>query len=104
MQNRVTVTIAGQTYTLLAAENQSYVEDVAAYVDSKVSETLQGGKTALLDAVILAAMNLADEHFKDEENAENLRRQLKDALDDASRIKLELSEAKRTIFKLQNRK
>lgn len=104
MQNRVTVTIAGQTYTLLAAEDQSYVEDVAAYVDAKVSETHQGGKTALLDAVILAAMNLADEHFRDEENAENLRRQLKEALDDASRIKLELSEAKRTIFKLQNRK
>ena len=60
--------------------------------------------TALLDAAILTAMNLADEHFKDLETAENLRRQLKDYLDESARLKLELSEAKREIFKLQNKK
>jgi cell division protein ZapA len=38
------------------------------------------------------------------EAAENLRRQLKEYLDESARIKLELSEAKRQIFKLQNKK
>ncbi len=104
MQNRVTVTIAGQRFTLLTMEDQEYVEKVAAYVDGKISESLNDGKTAMLDAVILAAINLADDHFKDLETAENLRRQVKDYLDESAGLKLELSEAKREIFKLKNKK
>lgn len=104
MQNRVTVTIAGQHFTLLTMEDQEYVEKVSAYVDGKICETLNGGKTALLDAVILAAINLADDHFKNLETAENLRSQVKDCLEQSASLKLELSEAKREIFKLQNKK
>ena len=36
--------------------------------------------------------------------AENLRRQIKDNLEEVNQLKMELSEAKREIFKLQNRK
>ena len=36
--------------------------------------------------------------------AENLRRQIKDNLEEVNQLKMELSEAKREIFKLQNHK
>ena len=36
MQNRVTINIRGQQYTLLASEDESYVKQCAAYVDSAV--------------------------------------------------------------------
>ena len=36
--------------------------------------------------------------------AEKLRRQIKDNLEEVNQLKMELSEAKREIFKLQNRK
>ena len=36
MKNRVTVTIGGQPYSLLAAEEDGYVQKVAAYVDEKL--------------------------------------------------------------------
>ena len=49
-------------------------------------------------------MNIADQFFKEQEASENLRRQVKEGLEEASRLKAELSEAKREIFKLQNRK
>ena len=35
---------------------------------------------------------------------ENLRRQVKECVDEATKLKLELSEAKREIFKLQTKK
>ena len=38
MKNRVTVTIAGQEYTLVGTEEASYTEKVAAHVDAKVEE------------------------------------------------------------------
>ena len=77
MKNRVTVTIAGQEYTLVGTEEASYTEKVAAHVDAKVEEVLSGAHVSLVDGAILAAVNIADEYFKEVEAAENLRRQLK---------------------------
>ena len=53
---------------------------------------------------VLTAVNIADEYFKEVEASENLRRQLKEYLEEATKLKMELSEAKREIFKLQNQK
>lgn len=103
MQNRIKVTIAEQEYTFLATEEQDYMEQVAAYVDAKICETIQmGSKMSLLDGAVLTAMNLADDHFKDMAAGENLRRQVKEALEEAAKLKMELSEARREIFRLQN--
>ena len=104
MQNRVTIDIRGQQYTLLAAEGEEYVKRVAAYVDSKLGETAKAGKMARVDCAVLTALNIADEKFKEQEASENLRRQIKELLEEASALKLELSECKREIFKLQQRR
>ena len=104
MKNRVTVTIAGQEYTLVASEEAQYMQKVAAQVAAQVRQVVEGSKVSLADGALLAAVNIADEYFKEVEAAENLRRQLKEYLEDSARIKLELSEAKREIFKLQNKK
>ena len=104
MQNRVTINIRGQQYTLLAAEGEEYVKQCAAYVDKKMDDTAAAGKMALADCAILTALNLADEKFKEQEASENLRRQIKDLLEEASKLKLELSECKREIFKLQQKR
>lgn len=104
MKNRVTVTIADQDYTLVATEEQSYMEKVAAHVDAELRQVLGATKTSLVDGAILAALNIADHYFKEVEASENLRRQLKEYLEESAKLKMELSEAKREIFKLQNHK
>lgn len=104
MRNRITVTIAGQEYTLVAMEDESYVRKVAEHVDRKVREVREGEKFSLINSAMLAALNIADEYYKEQETSENLRRQLKEYLEEATRLKMELSEAKREIFKLQNKK
>ena len=104
MKNKITVSIAGQSYTLVAAEDAAYMEKVASHVDAKVQEVLDGGKVSLIDGAVLGALNIADEYFKEVEASENLRRQLKEYLEEATKLKMELSEAKREIFKLQNQK
>ena len=102
MKNKVTVTIAGQEYTLVATEDAAYMEKVAAHVDAKVREVLDGARISTADAAILAALNMADEYFKGQEASEALRGQIKGYLEEASALKLELSKAKQEIFKLQN--
>ena len=103
MKNKITVSIAGQEYTMVAAEGEDYVRRVAAHVDSQMREVLSQGRLSQADGV-LAAMNIADQYFKEQEAAENLRRQIKEYLEEATKLKMELSEAKREIFKLQNHK
>ena len=104
MKNKIPVVIAEREYTLVGAEEEAYVQQVAAHVDAQVREIMESAHVSLADGAVLAAINVADELFKEREAAENLRRQLKEYLEEATKLKLELSEAKREIFKLQNRK
>jgi len=104
MKNRVTVTVGGKPYTLLAAEGDDYVVKVAGYVDTKLKETTKSGKMSAVDAAVLTAMNIADEKFREQAASENLRRQIKELLEESARLKLELSESKRLIFKMQQKK
>ena len=104
MDHRVTVTICGNEYTFLAEEDSAYVEKVAAYVDQRMTDILESTKAGRTDAAVLTAANIADELFKAQEIAENLRSQLKEYLDEASKSKSEISELKREIFKLQNQR
>jgi len=104
MKNKVTVSIAGQEYTMVAAEDEAYVRKVAAHVDGQVREVMAQGRLSLTDVAILSAMNIADQYFREQAASENLRRQIKEGLEESARLKNELSECKREIFKLQNRK
>ena len=104
MKNKLTVSIAGQESTMVAAEGEDYVRRVAAHVDSQMREVLSQGPLSQADGAVLAAMNIADQYFKEQEAADNLRRQIKEYLEEATKLKMELSEAKREIFKLQNHK
>ena len=100
MENRITVSICGTDYTFTAEESPSYMQKVAALVDTKISEILRSGRINRVDAAVLAAANIADELLKEQSACENLRNQLKDYLDEANKAKAEASELRREIFKL----
>ena len=104
MRNKVVVTIGGKDYTMVATEDGDYVRRCAELVDKQLGEVSAGGKLSQADAAVLAAMNVADLLMKEQETSENLRRQVKEILEESNSLKLELSEAKREIFKLGTRK
>ena len=104
MENRVVVSICGEDYTFVAEEAPSYMQRVGNCVSEKMEAILSGTHVGRTDAAVLTAANLADELFKEREASEALRRQLKQYIDDAAQAKNEVSELKRELFKLQNRK
>ncbi len=104
MSNRIAVTIDGREYTIIAAEEAEYVQKVAAHVDSQIKTVIEGSRVSSVDGATLAAMNIADQYFREMQASENLRRQLKEYLEEGAKQKLEISELKREIFKLQNKK
>ncbi len=103
MENRVIINICGEDYTFVAEESASYMQKVGAYVDGKMNEILQDAHVGRTDAAILTAANIADELFKTQAAAEQLRGQLKGYIDEASKAQSEASELKRELFRLQQK-
>jgi len=65
IQHLVPVEIYGQTYNLRGEGDASYITGLAAFVDRKMREVCD--QTATVDSLkvaILAALNIADEHFQ----------------------------------------
>lgn len=103
MENRVVVSICGEDYTFVAEEAPSYMQRVGNCVSEKMEAILSGTHVGRTDAAVLTAANLADELFKEQAAAEQLRRQIKGYLDEAARAQAEVSELKREVFRLQQR-
>ena len=101
MANRITMTICGQEYTLVADENSTYMERVGTAVNEKMTELMENSHVSRSDAAVLTAINLVDELFKAQVTMENLRQQVKTYVDEASAAKNETSDLKRQLFKLQ---
>ena len=73
----VTVTIAGEEYTLRAESTPEYARECAAHVDQTITQILEGG--ALIQthkAAILAALSLTDQLFQAQRDAAALREQI----------------------------
>ena len=103
MANRVVVSICGVEYTFVAEESASYMQKVGSYVSEKMDEVLTSAKVGRTDAAVPTAANIADELFKAQAAAEQLRSQIKGYLDEAGKAQAEASELKREIFRLQQR-
>ena len=91
MANRVVINICGEELTFIAEESSSYMQRVGAYVNDKMAEVLDSSKVGRTDAAVLTAVNIADELFKAQAAAEQLRAQS------------EASELKREVFRLQQK-
>lgn len=103
MANRVVVTICGEEYTFVAEESAAYMQKVGTYVGDKMQEVLVSARVGRTDAAVLTAANIADELFKAQAAAEQLRSQIKGYLDEAGKAQAEVSELKREVFRLQQK-
>lgn len=101
MQNRISVTIAGQKYTVLAEENEEYTRQVAQRADRKIAEAREFTEASALSAAVLAALNLADEATKAERDAKRVRGELGEraAQTDAMRDEILRLERENTALK-----
>jgi cell division protein ZapA len=65
--NLIQIEIFGQVYKVRGEEDQGYIEELARYVDSKMKAIAESsGAIDSLKVAVLAALNIADEFFKQE--------------------------------------
>lgn len=99
MANRVTIYLHNKEYNILAEEDESYIQQCADLVNKELDQCLKGTTLSLAEGAMLASMNIADKYSKEREVSDNLRIQLKQALDENGRLSRELAEKRREAKK-----
>ena len=99
MANRVSIRIHNQTYRILAEEDEAYIQSCAEILDKEMKAAMEGTLLSVSDGAVLAALNITDKLQKEKAVSDNLRSQLKEALDENARLARELTELKRLTKK-----
>ena len=87
-QNVIKVPIMGQEYIVNTTAPEKYINDIAAYVNDKMSEIQNSGieQDSQLRIAVLAAMNITDELFMGKENREKLFKTLEQKTNKVSKL------------------
>lgn len=89
--------IAGEEYRIVSDESAEYMQSLAHELDMKMSAIMKGNHISTTQAAVLAALQFADNATKNSGNADTLRSQLKEYLEDAAQAKSERDFYKREL-------
>lgn len=95
-KNRVKLKIADCEILVASEDSEEYIRQTGERVNEYVRNIMENApnmSTTL--ASIFAALEFCDEATKEKEAADNLRGQIKEALDEAARLRKELEETQR---------
>ena len=102
MSNSVTVKICGEEFKLITENSPEYTQAVGLHVNSEMQKMLSA-RMGRMDAAIMTALNIADDLFKVRLTDEQLRAQIKSALDAEASAKAEVNAYKRENLSLQKK-
>jgi len=102
-KNRVRITIGGAEYVITSDDDEAYMISVGEDVDHAMDDLTRGNpRVSTTMAAVLTALDYCDKYKKESGSTGNLRGQMKDYLEDSSRTRMELDEARREISRLQS--
>ncbi len=64
---KLKVKVFNQELTIRSEDSEEYVREIARYVDAKIYEVQDAGSSPTIKSLIIAAMNIADELYKERE-------------------------------------
>lgn len=100
--NHIKLNICGTDYYLTSPQPEEYFRGLARRMERDINEyTSPRYGLSLSRATVLTALSYLDELEKAEGTVENMRRQLKDYLEDAARAKLEVRENAEELARLK---
>lgn len=104
MQNKVKIEILGSTYTISTNESEEYVKELGVKLNDAIAAVMKNNDAlSVTAALMLVALDYLDSLKKSEENADNIRSQLTEYMNDSGKSLGELSFLKRENEKLRKR-
>ncbi|MEM1485076.1 cell division protein ZapA [Oscillospiraceae bacterium PP1C4] len=94
--NRVRISINGVHYSINTVEPEDYVHGLAQELDEQIKGVIEKSPSVSFnDVMVLCAINYIDAYKRSEENADRMRTQITEYLEDAAKARIELDEVKR---------
>jgi cell division protein ZapA (FtsZ GTPase activity inhibitor) len=101
-KNRINLNICGCECVISSEDSEGYMRSVGEEVQKTIETILdRNERISVTMAAITAALSYCDDAHKATDTAENLRRQIKDYLEDSSHARLETEESRREIERLK---
>ena len=102
--NRIKIILAGKEYTIQTEESGSYVKQLAESLNKKIEEFMQANESvSMTSASMLVALGLIDDCIKASSDKDNLRKQVIDYLEEATRSRTEITELKKELDALREK-
>lgn len=102
--NRIKIILAGKEYTIQTEESGSYVKQLAESLNKKIEEFVQANESvSMTSASMLVALGLMDDCIKASSDKDNLRKQVIDYLEEATRSRTEITELKKELDALREK-
>ena len=103
-KRKINVLIDGHNFTVVGAEDERYIRDLAAFVDSGIKKTSnKNERLSPTMAATLTAFNIADELFKLQSEYKDLKTRSKEPLEKFDSLKKEVEEANNRIKELESK-
>lgn len=102
--NRIKIILAGKEYIIQTEESGSYVKQLAESLNKKIEEFMQANESvSMTSASMLVALGLMDDCIKASSDKDNLRKQVIDYLEEATRSRTEITELKKELDALREK-
>lgn len=99
---KVKLSICGSNYVVSTTDSEEYVQKLAERLDEDMSELMaQNASASVTASAIITALSYLDEISKNAFNAQTMREQMKEYLEDAAKARMAEEEARRELEKLQ---
>lgn len=102
--SKVRLNICGSRYVVNTSESEDYMKNLADRLNLDMNELMASSNSvSITTAAVMTALNYRDELEKASGSADNMRRQIKDYLEDAASAKMAAEEARRENASLKRR-
>ena len=102
--SKVRLNICGSSYVVNTSESEDYMKNLADRLNLDMNELMASSNSvSITTAAVMTALNYRDELEKASGSADNMRRQIKDDLEDAASAKMAAEEARRENASLKRR-
>ena len=102
--SKVRLNICGSSYVVSTTENESYMQNLAERLNLDMNELMASSKSvSITTAAVMTALNYRDELEKASGSADNMRRQIKDYMEDAASAKMAAEELRREVASQRKR-
>lgn len=103
-KNKVEITVGNQHYTILSDEPAEKIEGLASQINDRLNELMADGRLSLTQALVLVALDLANNVSKQAELTEKYKSEIADYLNDAANAMSERDKYKRELDRLKEKK